>query len=227
MTEPAKRRHTYVTDESVRREQEKGLDDMRVARNRGYLLALAGWIFAVLLLVAVLLMLPLKTAVPVIVTVDSATGHVEQTQIATPSVISANESLVMSELHDYVINRMTVDPSNRQRLDDFVRLHSTPSVAKAYAYEMSADNPDNPYYLVGAGGMRKVEITGISLPSNGLGQVFFRTTTIKPGVARRTEYFQATIRYAFTGKPLALRDRWINPLGFAVTAWRRDQELSR
>ncbi|MBD4256077.1 type VI secretion protein, partial [Xanthomonas citri pv. citri] len=40
-------------------------------------------------------------------------------------------------------------------------------------------------------------------------------------------YYTALVRYTFTFKPLALGDRWENALGYATTAYRKDQELSR
>jgi type IV secretion system protein VirB8 len=135
--------------------------------------------------------------------------------------------VIHNELHQYAIHRNTVDPMDRQRLADRVHLHSSQEVGREYDFEMSADNPGNPYYLVGPNGKRTVEVTGISLLNRETGQVSFKTVTRKSGSEPKTEFWTAIVRFTFTGKPLALNDRWENPLGFAVTAYRRDQELSR
>ncbi|MNR67056.1 VirB8 protein [compost metagenome] len=55
----------------------------------------------------------------------------------------------------------------------------------------------------------------------------FQSITEKAGSAPKTEYYTALVQSTFTFKPLAIGDRWENALGFATTAYRKDQELSR
>lgn len=220
------RTHTYVGDADTRRQQDQGLEGVKIERNRAYVLIVA----LVAALVATGLgfagLAPLKTVVPAIVTVDSSTGHVVKVEVVTPETMTGNEAVIHNELHEYAIHRNSVDPADRQRLADLVHLHSSQEVGKEYDYEMSPENPGNPYYLVGPNGKRTVEVTGISLLNRETGQVSFKTTTRKAGSEPKTEFWTAIVRFTFTGKPLALNDRWENPLGFAVTAYRRDQELS-
>lgn len=221
-----KRKHTYVEDEQTRKVQTAGIETVKAQRNRAYafsalvLLAITG------LSGAVVVLSRMQTVVPVISTIDSSTGHVVKVQVLTPDSLTHMEAQEHTELHDYVRNRNIIDFSDRQRLSDLVRLHSCTDAAKEYDYETSADNPNNPYYQVGQGGKRTVDVTGISLLNKTTGQVTFTTTTSKAGVDPKVDFFTAIIGFRFTGNPLAIKDRWENPHGFCVTSYRRDQELS-
>jgi len=218
--------NTYQGDEATKKQQEGGTNTFKLQRNRAYL-------FIGLLLVAVIsqalalaALMPLKTVVPAIATID-ANGHVLKVQIVAPETITAHESVIHNELYEYVVNCNTIDANFRQRFSDLCHLHSTLEVAKQYDEEIAPDNPNNPYYLVGQNGKRNVIVTGISLLNNDTGQVTFKTEIIAPGAEPKTEYWTQILRFRFTGKPLALADRWENPLGFAVTATHKNQELSR
>lgn len=220
--------YTYQSDPTTRTRQEAGTNQLRHERNRAYLLIviLLGVIVAQAL--AILFIMPLKTVVPAIATIDE-NSHVTKVQVVNVETMLSNESLISSELHQFITNCNTVDETFRQRLSDLCRLHATPEVARQYDGEYSPENPQNPYYLLGAKGKRSVVITAVNLldKDKGLGQVTYRTVTEKAGSAPTTEYWTATLRYTFTGLPLSIGDRWENPLGFAVTAYRKDQELSR
>jgi type IV secretion system protein VirB8 len=100
-------------------------------------------------------------------------------------------------------------------------------VARQYDQETSPDNTNNPYYQLGQSGRRYPKITGITPLSKDAYQVAFQLITEKPGASAQTDYYTGLVRFTFTLKPLALGDRWENPLGFAATAYRKDQELSR
>jgi type IV secretion system protein VirB8 len=142
-------------------------------------------------------------------------------------VLTGQESFIQSQVYDFVMYCNTFDPHWRQRFADLCRLHSTQSVAQQYDAETSAENPNNPYYQVGQGGRRYPRITGITSLGKDAYQVSFQSILEKPGSEPKTEYYTALVRYTFTFKPLALGDRWENALGFAATAYRKDQELSR
>lgn len=217
---------TFKADADVRRQQTSEYLSVKTARNRAY--ALTGFLALVAACEALALyrLTPLKTVEPVIVTVDSATGHVSKIETADPRQLNANEAVRQTELHDYVLNRNTLDTHNRQLLSDLVRLHSATNVAEAFDQEMSANNPNNPYYKIGEGARRIVDVTRISLLDDKTAQVKYMTHTQRLGRTNDTEYWVATISFMFTAKPLNLRDRWENPLGFVVTAYRNDRELS-
>jgi type IV secretion system protein VirB8 len=54
--------------------------------------------------------------------------------------------------------------------------------------------------------------------------VRFTLTHRNQGVASTTSDWQALISYRFSGAPMRMEDRLINPLGFQVVSYRRDAE---
>ncbi|MCC7005111.1 MAG: hypothetical protein IT497_00525, partial [Ottowia sp.] len=99
---------TYTDDESIQRFQEKATKDIEIERNRAYLFALVSLGLAITAVIALIAITPLKTVEPLIVTVDSATARVLKVQVATPDVITANDSVIQSELAKYIMVRETI-----------------------------------------------------------------------------------------------------------------------
>lgn len=221
-----KHTQTYLDNPAIRRQQEQGLTEVKLARNRAYALIvlLLGVIAAQV--AALILLMPLKTVVPALATIDTSSGHVVKVALVSPEELAAQKSVILNELHDYILQRNTLDADDRQRLSDLVRIHSTDAVAREYDIELSPENPSNPYYTLPAGARRFVEISAVNLLNQNTGQVQFKTRTGKPGNNPKTDYFTAIVKFEFTGTPRAVGDRWENPLGFAVTAYRVDQQLS-
>ncbi|WP_430504827.1 VirB8/TrbF family protein [Ralstonia pseudosolanacearum] len=217
---------TFLGDASTRSTQLGGSNKLKQERNRAYLF------IALLLFVigglasAVTVLANIHTVVPVVSVID-ANGHVTKQQVVNKETITGQESFVQSQVYDFIMYCNTFDPNWRQRFADLCRLHSTQAVAAQYDAETSPDNPNNPYYQLGQGGRRYPKVTGITSLGKDAYQVSFQSITEKPGSPSQTEYYTALVRYTFTFKPLALGDRWENSLGYATTAYRKDQELSR
>ncbi len=218
--------HTYIDDANIQHRQEQGLMSVKLARNRAYALVVLLLLVIISQAIALTALMPLKTVVPALVTVDTASGHVVKVAVINPEELTAQKSVMLNELHDYVVMRHTLDPDDRQRLSDLVRIHSTQAVASEYDAELAPENPNNPYFSLASGARRFVEVTSVNLLNQNTGQVQFRTRTGRPGAETKIEYYTAIVRFEFTGAPRAIGDRWENPLGFAVTAYRADQQLS-
>ncbi|SEB26325.1 type IV secretion system protein [Variovorax sp. YR216] len=201
-----------------------GTNKLRQERNRAYLLIALLLICVAGLGGAVAVLAKIHTVIPVVSVLD-ANGHVIKQEITSRESLTAHESFVQSQINDFVVYCNTFDPAWRQRYADLCRLHATQEVARQYDAETAAENPNNPYYHLGAGGRRSPRITAIT--AIGKDQVSFQSILEKPGAEAKVEYFTALVHYTYTFKPLALGDRWENPLGFAATAYRKDQELSR
>lgn len=217
---------TFLGNRSTQALQLGGSNQLKQQRNRAY------WLIALLLLVmtglasAVTVLAKIHTVIPVVSVID-ANGHVVKQQVVSQETITGQEAFVQSQVYDFIMYCNTFDPDWRQRFADLCRLHSTPAVAAQYDTETSADNPNNPFYQMGPGGRRYPRITGITSLGKDAYQVAFQSITEKAGSPPKTDYYTALVRYAFTFKPLALGDRWENALGYATTAYRKDQELSR
>ncbi|VVE85383.1 type IV secretion system protein [Pandoraea sputorum] len=217
---------TFKGDANTQSLQLGGSNKLKQERNRAYLFI--GLLLFVVggMASAITVLASIHTVIPVVSVMD-ANGHVLKQQVVDRETITGQESFVQSQVYDFIMDCNTFDPAWRQRFADLCRLHATPDVARQYDAETAAENPQNPYYLVGQGGRRYPKITGITSLGKDAYQVSFQSITEKAGTEPKTEYYTALVRYTFTFKPLVLGDRWENALGFAATAYRKDQELSR
>ena len=217
---------TFRGDPKTQAAQVGGSNRLKQERNRAYL------VIGLLLFViggmasAITVLVNLHAVIPVVALMD-ANGHVVKQQVVNRETITGQESYIQSQVYDFIMYCNTFDPAWRQRSADLCRLHSTEDVARQYDAETAPENPNNPYYLIGQSGRRYPVITGIASLGKDAYQVSFQSITEKSGSDPKTEYYTALVRYTFTFKPLALGDRWENALGFAATAYRKDQELSR
>jgi type IV secretion system protein VirB8 len=217
---------TFRGDPGTQQLQLGGTNKLKQERNRAYLFIALLTAAVIGLAGAVTVLSNVHTVIPVVSVID-ANGHVVKQQVVNMETIAGQESYIQSQVFDFIMACNTFDPDWRQRFADLCRLHSTETVARQYDAENAGDNPNNPYYLIGTSGKRYPKVTGITSLGKDAYQVSFQSITEKPGAAPKIEYFTALVRYTFTYKPLALGDRWENPLGFAATAYRKDQELSR
>lgn len=219
-------KRTFKDDPKIKSMQLGGLNKLKQERNRAYLFI--GLLMFVVggMASAITVLSNIHTVIPVVSVID-ANGHVVKQQVVNKETITGQETFVQSQVYDFVMYCNTFDPDWRQRFADLCRLHSTQAVASQFDAETSPDNPNNPYYQLGQGGRRYPKITGITSLGKDAYQVSFQLITEKPGSPTKTDYYTALVRYTFTLKPLALGDRWENALGYATTAYRKDQELSR
>ncbi|QKV55687.1 type IV secretion system protein [Comamonas antarctica] len=218
--------HTALGDSATQAVQLGGTNRLKQERNRAYLFI--GLLLFVIggLASAVTVLASIHTVIPVVSVVD-ANGHVVKQQVVSRETITGQDAFVQSQVYDFIMYCNTFDPDWRQRFADLCRLHSTQAVAALYDKETSVENPNNPYYQIGPGGRRYPKITGITSLGKDAFQVSFQSITEKAGSLPKTDYYTALVQSTFTFKPLAIGDRWENALGFATTAYRKDQELSR
>jgi len=218
--------HTALGDSATQEVQLGGTNRLKQERNRAYLFI--GLLLFVIggLASAVTVLASIHTVIPVVSVID-ANGHVVKQQVVSRETITGQDAFVQSQVYDFIMYCNTFDPDWRQRFADLCRLHSTQAVAALYDKETSAENPNNPYYQIGPGGRRYPRITGITSLGKDAFQVSFQSITEKSGSPPKTDYYTALVQSTFTFKPLAIGDRWENALGFATTAYRKDQELSR
>lgn len=218
-------KNTFKTDSVVQQAQLGGRNKDKQERDRAYLFGAFMVILLALSIICNAVLAKIHTVIPVVTTIDT-NGHVIKQHVVSKETISGLDSFVESQVHDFITACNTFDPEWRQRNADLCRLHSTEAVAKQYDLETAPDNPSNPYYLIGQGARRYPKITAINSLDKGAYQVEFQSITEKPGAERKVEYYTALVRNTFSFQPLALGDRWENPLGFAVTSYSKNQKLS-
>ena len=182
-------------------------------------------LIAVLLALALVFLVPLKSVQPYVLTVDRQTGAVEAMTTLQNGQLSQNEAVIQAQLAGYVIARETFDATDLAQQYRRVQVMSARPVASAYVAEMAANNPASPLNALSSGDTVSIRIRSVSLISDGAALVRFTATRSALGAptGQSTDYV-AAISFGFNGRPLRQADRYDNPLGFQVTRYRRDVE---
>jgi len=198
-----------------------------VLRERKIAWIIAGVATAIALILAltVLILLPLKTVEPYVVTVDRQTGAVQVATGVSPGKLSQNEAVIQAELARYVRARESFDATDLPRMYRQVQLMSARDVSATYVRRMALNNPNSPLRTLNQGDTLSVAIKSVSLIAPGSAIVRFDVTRITPGGSEPSiNTFVSAISFGFNGRPLRAVDRFDNPLGFQVSRYRRDVE---
>jgi type IV secretion system protein VirB8 len=186
------------------------------------------WIFAFILLIivgaqaaAIAIMLPLKQVVPYTVTVDRQTGYVETARSVEPGSLQDDEAVVQSMLAQYVLARETFDPADFNDRYDRVALWSMGAARDQYVAQYQNGQALND---IRPGETIRVTIKKIELLSKDTARVRFYTTKQDGGAQPFMASYEAIITFRFTGAPMKMEDRFLNPLGFQAVGYRRDAE---
>ena len=182
-------------------------------------------LIAALLAIALVLLVPLKTVQPYVLTVDRQTGAVEPATFLSSGRMTQNEAVIQAQLAGYVMARETFDATDLPQQYRRVQIMSAPPVASAYVAEMAATNPLSPLNSLNRGDTVAIKIRSVSLLSEGTALVRFTATRSAVGASNgQAANFAAAVSFGFSGRPLRQSDRFDNPLGFQVTRYRRDEE---
>ena len=209
-------------------------DDRDAARRRS---ARVAWIVAgvatgvaALEALALIGLMPLKTVVPYTLLVDRSTGFVEVLDGTHPQVIKPDAALVQAMLAQYVIAREGFDMATVGEQYRKVALWSADAARADYLALMPAGNPQSPVAIYGRKAQVQAQVASVTPlgQSNAQGgEALVRFATVKremQGGAAVPAYWVALVKYRFVGNPAKMEDRLVNPLGFQVTSYRRDQE---
>lgn len=201
------------------------IDDIERSRTIAWIVAAVAGAIAVLLAIALVLLLPLKTVEPYTLLVDRQTGNVEALDPLAIDDVTANEALTRSFLMQYVVARESFVPASFDQDYAKVTLMSAPDERQQYVARMSANNPQSPLAFMRPGGEIRVDIRNISQLDAARALVRFTTTRVEPGVSgMEPQYWAAIVGYGYSPAEMSERDRLLNPLGFQVTSYRRDAE---
>lgn len=194
-------------------------------RKIAWIIAGVATALSVILAIALLILLPLKSVEPYVVTVDRQNGAVQVASGIEPGKLLQNEVVIQAELARYVRARESFDATDLPRMYRQVQLMSSRDVATAYVRFMSAKNAASPLNALNRGDTLLVTIKSVSLIAPGSAIVRFDVAQIAPGGgAPATGSYVSAISFGFNGRPLKAEDRFDNPLGFQVTRYRRDVE---
>jgi type IV secretion system protein VirB8 len=189
---------------------------------------IAGIAAAVALLeaLALVLLTPLKTVEPYTLMVDKTTGYVQALKPLDQSKMAPDAALTQSFLVQYVIAREGFDMATLNANYRRVALFSADSARSSYLQQMQASNPQSPLLLYPRTSTVDVQVKSVSPIGTNAALVRFDTVRGDAGAQRQPPTaWVAVVHYRYSNAPMSLEDRFVNPLGFEVTSYRKDQEV--
>ncbi len=220
-----RRRQTYYTDAATWAGDVNGR--LKTSAKIAWIAAGAAGLIAVLEAVALVTLMPLKTVQPYTILVDRNTGYVEAATALKPGPLTQDSAVTQSSLVNYVTARETFDATDLKENFRKVQLLSTGEARDGYLREMSAANPASPVKLNTADTTVHTVIKSVSLLNPTSALVRFDTVRRSGGQgAGEMRPYSAVIQFRYTGAPMKMADRFVNPLGFQVTRYRRDAETT-
>ena len=197
---------------------------------------LAFWIqliLSLILAIAIIIILPLKSWEPIVIQRNTQTGEVWVDSPHTQH-LPALASEVESDLVRYVIARETYAHQDAGARYQQVRYSSSPEVIKIYENLFSNTNLHHLQSLYGDSGMRTIKVEDVvfltspesasihQANTHNLAKIDFITTDTQ-GQTSKEQYWVATISWEYLGTPTTKAAAWSNWNGFTVTYYRVDQ----
>jgi type IV secretion system protein VirB8 len=198
---------------------------LRKSRRTAWIVAGGACAIALMEGLALLLLTPLKTVEPYTLLVDKQTGFVQALKPLEAQRVAPNTALTQSFLVQYVIARESFDISALQANYRKVSLWSEGAARNAYVSGMQASNPESP--LVRLPRSTVIETRVKSVSPLGPNSAMVRFDTVRRDAGGRSQEARAwvaIINYRYSGEPMSLEDRFVNPLGFEVTRYQRNAE---
>lgn len=198
-----------------------------LARSRRTAWIVAGVATAVALAEALALaaLTPLKTVEPYTLLVDRQTGFVQQLKPIDAEKIAPDTALTQSFLVQYVIARESFDINALQANYRRVASWSQGTARSRYIAAVQASNPASPLATLPRSSTIETRVKSVSPLGKDSALVRFDTQRHDAGGASApTRAWVAVIRYRYSGEPMKLEDRFINPLGFEVLHYARNAE---
>jgi len=180
------------------------------------------------LVLAIVVMMPLKKTEPFVIQVDRSTGMTTVLAIANEKDIPVSEVMDKYWLGQYVLSRENYD--YRTLENDFIRTRelSMPAVFDPYAAQFGTakDSMESRY---GDSKRIVVELLSVIPNGNGIATVRFTKTMMDnaSGTVEGKSSWTATLGYEYVPDfKTEEASRLVNPFGFKVTTYRVDRELS-
>ena len=205
-------------------ERETYLSQRRSTR-RAWACALVAALMALLSLLSLLLLLPLKEFAPYVVTVDKNTGWLEVTRGLHQGNLTQNEAVTIAQIVRCIVARESFDATDYPTLYHEVGLCMNGRALDAYRQQHSQSNEDSPAALYGYAGIIRVEIGSVNLLTPTTAIVSFRTV-LEFQNRSVVNHWRAAMTFGYSDKEFSMADRFINPLGFQISSYRRDPDLS-
>lgn len=202
------------------------VQSMRSSHRLAWIVAGVGAAIALLEAIALVFLMPLKTIEPYTLMVDRTTGYVQALRPLDQARITPDTALTQSFLVQYVIARETFDMATLKANYRKVALFSADAARSSYLQTMQVNNLESPLVRYPRATIVDVRVKSVSpIGSNSVLVRFETVRTDANGQAQRANPWVAVVRYRYSSAPMSVDDRFVNPLGFQVTSYRKDPEV--
>lgn len=189
--------------------------------------AIASIVIALLAMVSLVLLVPLKTFEPYLVMVDKNTGYVEvKTTVDTnydELTIGERQAVTQANVVRFIRMREGYDAPMLKENFGIAALLSTGEAARELQELYSSTNAKNPTKIYGKSKRVLVDVKSVTFLNETTASVRFSTEE-KSDVETVTKHYVAVVRFRYTSQPRENVWMFDNPLGFQVYSYRRDQE---
>lgn len=201
------------------------VDALEVSRRTAWRIALGASLIALLEAIALIVLMPLKTVEPYTLLVDRQTGFVQALRPIDAERIAPDRALTQSFLVQYVIARESFDIDALQDNYRKVALWSSGQARTNYVAAAQISNPESPLARYPRSTIVETRVKSVSPVGRDAAMVRFETRRRDAGgQLGPPSAWVAVIRYRFSGEPMSIEDRFVNPLGFQVTRYQRNPE---
>ncbi len=177
---------------------------------------------------AICLMMPLKTVEPFVIKVNESTGMSEILHIANTRDVPVSEMMNKYWLSQYVLAREGYDWRTLNQEFIKVRELSLPNVFDVYGSQFGMDNKSSLESTLKDNVRIVVKLNSIVVNSDSIATVRFSKHRInnRTGVQEKTNSWTATIGFEyFPDFAVQEERRIVNPFGFKVTSYRVDPDI--
>ncbi|WP_447727348.1 virB8 family protein [Sphingomonas koreensis] len=195
------------------------------SRRTAWIVAAVATVVALSLALALLALTPLKTVEPYTLLVDRQTGYVQQLKPLDAAKIAPDTALTQSFLVQYIIARESFDINALQSNYRKVALWSEGTARSRYVASVQASNPESPLASLPRSSVVETRVKSVSPLGNDSAMIRFNTQRRDAGgQTAPAQSWVAVVRYRYSGEPMSLEDRFVNPLGFQVASYTRNAE---
>ena len=180
---------------------------------RAWVVAGVSATIAVLSMLAVVLVLPLKEFAPYVITKDNSTGYIEVTRGLAPGDLQDDEAVTQANIVQCITSRETFDAQDVKRNFEAVNLCMSDRALAEYLQVYEKGSETSPVQLYGYEGVKSVQIKSVQILSPTTASVRFQTT-LNMRERQTVDHWVAAVQYRYVQKPESLAVRFKNPSDF-------------
>ena len=178
--------------------------------------------------VALVVLVPLKQTMPYTITVDRETGYVQTTRGVNLGTLSETEAVAQSFVVQYVLARETFDAADYREQYRKTLAWSQGAAETDYLRDWDKSNPNGIQSRVSPNTRIQVTVKSVTILGPRSAMIRFDTERSESGGgAGMRQPWVVSVVYSFSGKPINEQDRYLNPLGFQISSYRRDAETTQ